>query len=90
VPLQHGLPTNELDTAGPCPFEEGATWCEVGRCTLNYMLTHSLKATGWFQTLTLAHQSWFQSVPFKFNLRRYSEGYVGFRWGDWKQRSTPH
>jgi hypothetical protein len=32
-----------------------------------------LKATGWFQTLTLAHQSWFQSVPFKFNLRRYSE-----------------
>jgi aarF domain-containing kinase len=25
----------------------------------------------WFQTLTLAYQSWFQNVPFQFNLRRY-------------------
>lgn len=40
-----GMPTNELDTSGPCPFEEGAAWCE---------------------------------------------GYVGFRWGDWKKRATPH
>jgi hypothetical protein len=31
-------------------------------------LTHSLKGA-WFQTLTLEHQSWFQNVPFKLNLR---------------------
>jgi hypothetical protein len=27
----------------------------------------------WFQTLTLEHQSWFQNMPFKFNLRRCNE-----------------
>ena len=36
---------DKMDTSGPCPFEEGAAWCE---------------------------------------------GYVGFRWGDWKKRATPH
>jgi hypothetical protein len=35
------------------------------------LLTHSLKATG-FQTLALEAQSWFQDVPFKFNLRHYT------------------
>jgi hypothetical protein len=34
-------------------------------------LTHSLKATGFKPLPTLAYQSWFQNVPFKFNLRRY-------------------
>eukprot|EP00811_Abedinium_folium_P036446 NODE_9153_length_1443_cov_8.945289.p1 GENE.NODE_9153_length_1443_cov_8.945289~~NODE_9153_length_1443_cov_8.945289.p1 ORF type:complete len:370 (-),score=97.75 NODE_9153_length_1443_cov_8.945289:255-1364(-) len=34
-----------LDTAAPCPFEKGATWCE---------------------------------------------GYVGFRWGAWNERTVPH
>jgi hypothetical protein len=33
-----------------------------------------LKATDWFQTLTLEYQSWFQNVPFKFNLRHYIAG----------------
>jgi broad specificity phosphatase PhoE len=28
--------------------------------------------TAWFQTLTLEYQSWFQNVPFKFNLRHYN------------------
>jgi hypothetical protein len=47
---------------------------EAGRRNLN-LLTHSLKAT-WFQTRTLEYvkcQSWFQNVPFKFNLYRCIE-----------------
>ena len=44
APEGFGLPET-LNTAGPCPFEEGASW---------------------------------------------SEGYVGFRWGKWKERATPH
>jgi hypothetical protein len=44
-PPELGFPTTELDTSGPCPFEEGAAWCE---------------------------------------------GYVGFRWGEWQSRATPH
>jgi hypothetical protein len=37
-------------------------------------LIHKLES-GWFQTLTLEYQSWFQNVnvPFKFNPRRYEE-----------------
>lgn len=35
----------EMNTAGACPFEDGATWCE---------------------------------------------GYVGFRWGSWGERTVPH
>jgi hypothetical protein len=42
----------------------------VGRCTLTPP-DPQLKG-GWFQPLTLEHQSWFQNVPFKFNLRRYT------------------
>jgi hypothetical protein len=41
----------------------------VGRCTLPPP-DPQLKGA-WFQTLTLEHQSWFQNVPLKFNLRRY-------------------
>jgi hypothetical protein len=26
----------------------------------------------WFQTLIFEQQSWFQNLPFKFNLRRYT------------------
>jgi hypothetical protein len=42
----------------------------VGRCTLTPP-DPQLKGA-WFQTLTLEYQSWFQNVPFKFNLRRYT------------------
>jgi hypothetical protein len=58
-----------------CSATKGSCWrwrwagiyrggaAQVGFGTL---LTHSLKATGWFQTLTLElQQSWFQIVRFK-------------------------
>jgi hypothetical protein len=47
-----------------------ATTNAVGRCTLTPP-DPQLKGA-WFQTLTLEHQSWFQNVPFTFNLRRYN------------------
>jgi hypothetical protein len=47
---------------------------EVGRCTLTPP-DPQLKGA-WFQTLTLEHQSSFQNVPIKLNLRRYSQDYV--------------
>ena len=33
-----------------------------------------MKSDWFWQTLTLEHQSWFQNVPFKLSLRRYSVG----------------
>jgi hypothetical protein len=42
----------------------GVTWW--GRCKLKYV------ESDWFQTLTLEYQSWFQNVPFNFNLRHYN------------------
>ena len=45
----------------------------VGRCTLNSV--DPQLESDWFQTFyTLEHQSWFQNVPFKFNLRRLQCG----------------
>jgi hypothetical protein len=38
-------------------------------------LTHGWLESDWFQTFTLEHQSWFQDVPFTFNLRHYSEAH---------------
>jgi hypothetical protein len=49
----------------------------VGRCKLNPVDPYSLKAPG-FKPLPLEYQSWFQNVPFKFNLRRYSVGEGAF------------
>ena len=43
---------------------------KVGRCNSNYFNPYKLESD-WFQTRTLEYQSWFQSVPFKFNLRHY-------------------
>ena len=50
--------------------EQGSRNTLVGRCTLNAV--DPKLESDWFQTLTLEHQSWFQNVPFKFNLYRYS------------------
>jgi hypothetical protein len=44
---------------------------EVGRCNLN-SVDPSLERD-WFQTLTREYQSWFQNVPFKFNLHHYTQ-----------------
>jgi hypothetical protein len=40
---------------------------KVGRCKLNCV--DPWVESDLFQTLTLEYQSWFQNVPFKFNLR---------------------
>jgi hypothetical protein len=48
---------------------------EVGRCTL-----HSVDPqleSAWFQVISCQVISWFQSLPFKFNLHRYNEGMEG-------------
>ena len=50
--------------------ELAAVVAAVGRCKLNYV--DPLLESDWFQTLTLEHHSWFQNVPFKFNLCHYT------------------
>jgi hypothetical protein len=77
----HGAPEDMVDDARN--NVEGnkviAAIQAVGRCKLN-SVDPSFKSppshcdeleSDRFQTLTLEHQSWFQNVPFKYNLRRY-------------------
>jgi hypothetical protein len=39
-------------------------------------LTHSFESDWFFKPLPLERQSWFQNVPFTFNLRRYNTLFI--------------